>query len=106
MTSTTSLFYEAITGQNKNELKNEKKKTLLKQQDNIQEYKEKLGSYKAKMASSGGTSLSTGVIKNFAQQANRKNALIAQEMNEKILQNRNNHRKKTLLSLGFKASAI
>ena len=40
MTSTYSLFYDAITGDSQDALKNEKKKALLKQYDNIQEYKE------------------------------------------------------------------
>ena len=102
MTSTTSLFYEAITGENKKALKREKKNALLKQEDNIRQYKEKLGAYKAKMGSVGIADISGGVQQGYAQDTNSKNKLITTDINEKIIQNRNKQRKKTLLALGFK----
>ena len=102
MTSTSSLFYEAITGENRKALKQEKKNALLKQQENIQEYKEKMGEYKAKMGAGGAASLSTGVAAGYAQKTNNKNSLIDQDINQKIIQSKNKLRKKTLLSLGFK----
>lgn len=102
MTSTTSLFYEAISGENKKTLKQKKKTALLKQQDNIQEYKEKLGEYKAKMGASGAVGISDGVAKGLAQEANLKNSLISQDINEKIIQSKYKRRKKILSSLGIK----
>ena len=102
MTAKTSLFYEAITGEDRKALKAEKKKALLEQQNNIYEYKQKLGAYKAKMGASGIADISNGVAKGYAQTANNKNNLITQDLNEKIIENRNKRRKKTLLSLGFK----
>ena len=102
MTSTTSLFYEAITGEDRKALKAQKKEALLKQEENVQEYKKKLGSYNAQMGYSGATNISSGIVKGYVQQTNNKNNLITQDINEKIIQARNKQRKKTLLTLGFK----
>jgi hypothetical protein len=102
MTSTYSLFYDAITGESQETLKNEKKKTLLKQYDNIQEYKEKLGSYKASMAAAGAGSISSGVYKGYADEVKNKNEREKQNLNKKIISNKKEKRQKSLLFVGLK----
>jgi hypothetical protein len=96
------LFYDAITGDSQDALKNEKKKALLKQYDNIQEYKEKLGSYKASMAAGGAGSISSGVYKGYANEVKNKNEQEKLKLNEKIISSKKEKRQKSLLFVGLK----
>ena len=96
-----SLVYEALTGEQKKELKKEKQNALLEQESNIQNYKKNLGSYRAKMASQGITGLSSGVQKGLEEDTLQANASIAQKLNQKIKNAQNTMRRKTLLTLGY-----
>lgn len=100
-----SLVYDALTGTQKSELKNERQKALLEQQNNVQNYKKSLSSYRAKMAAGGAGGISGGVEAGLEQQLDDKNALVAQSFNQKAKQNKNQIRKKTLLSMGFNIGA-
>ena len=96
------LVYEALTGNQKKELKKEKENALLEQQNNIQNYKKKLGSYRSKMASEGVFGISSGVQEGLEEDTLNANASIAQKLNQKIKNAQNTMRRKTLLSLGYK----
>ena len=102
MTSTTSIFYDAITGESKKELKAEKKKALLEQEKNWADYNKKIASYKAKMGANGVVSFSDGLENSLAMELKNKNSLIANEFNEKLQQAKNKKKRQTLLSLGIK----
>ena len=95
------LVYEALTGDQKKELKNEKRNALLEQESNIQDYKKKLGSYRAKMAAQGISGISSGVEKGLKEEMQEDNRSIAQKLNQKIKNYQNAMRRKTLLTLGF-----
>ncbi|MBO5997950.1 MAG: hypothetical protein J6P93_05435 [Alphaproteobacteria bacterium] len=99
------LLYETLTGEQKKELKNEKRNALLEQQNNIQNYKKKLGSYRAKMASQGIAGMSDGVQNGLQEETLNANASIAQKLNQKIKDYQNTMRRRTLLSLGFNVAA-
>ena len=105
MASTSSTFgglvYEALTGDQKKELRNEKRNALLEQESNIKNYKKNLGSYRAKMAAQGASDISSGIQKGLQEEVQKANLSIAQKINQKIKNQQNTTRRKTLLSLGF-----
>ena len=96
-----SLVYEALTGEQKKELKKEKQNALLEQESNIQNYKKNLGSYRAKMAAQGVSGISSGVQNRLQEETQNANQSIAQKLNQKIKNYKNTMRRKTLLSVGF-----
>ncbi|MBP5534844.1 MAG: hypothetical protein J6Y03_05005 [Alphaproteobacteria bacterium] len=99
--SFSGLVYEALTGNQKNELKEEKRNALLEQESNIQNYKKKLASYRSKMAAQGISGISTGIQNGLKEETDDANTSIIQKLNQKIKNQQNRTRKKTLLSLGF-----
>ncbi|MBE6449232.1 MAG: hypothetical protein E7013_00835 [Alphaproteobacteria bacterium] len=103
MATKDSLFYDLITGENKTQLNLEKQATLLKQQENIKEYKKKLGSYRANMASQGAGANLSSVLDGLAQDVEIKNSLATNQLNQKIRNANRTRRKQTLLNLGLKS---
>ena len=103
MAAKNSLFYDLITGENKKNLKLEKQATLLKQQDNLQAYNKKLSTYNANMAYQGAGAVSTGVLDGWAKETNTKNNLIVNQLNQKIRNENQRRKKRTLLNWGIQS---
>ena len=103
MATKNSLFYDLISGENKSQLSLERQASLLKQQENIQEYKKKSASYRANMGAHGVGVSTSGVLDGFKQDVKDKNDLIVNQLNQKIRDLNRKRRQKTLLNLGWKS---
>ncbi len=81
-------------------LKAERKKALLEQKNNFQTLKQKLGSYRAKMASQGAGSLNEGVTNGLIDQMDKENQALADAFNRKLKEKTRANRQKALLTAG------
>ena len=99
--SVSDLVLMAINGDPEAEkLKAERKNALLEQKNNIKNLKQKLGSYRAKMASQGAGSLNEGVEKGLLEQTDQDNQALADSFNRKLKAKTRANRQKALLAAG------
>ena len=95
------LILTALTGDTEAEnLKAERRKVLLEQKNNVKTLKQKLGSYRAKMAAHGAGSLNEGVENGLLQETEDENRALADAFNKKLKAKTRANRQKALLAVG------
>ena len=87
-------------------LKEDRKNILLEQKNNLRTLKQKLGSYRAKMAAQGVNSLNGGVESGLMQETEDENATLANSFNKKLKAKTIANRQKALLAAGDLLKAV